>query len=163
MLFRSWPCPDAGHPGTVFLHEGRFRRGLGKFHPTAFREAAELPDADYPYLLTTGRSLYHFHTGTLSRQSPGLEATYPPAPFEINPEDAAAEGIADGETVTVSSRRGSVRVRAVLTDCSPKGTVFMSFHFREAPANVLTNAALDPVAKIPEFKVCAVKLERTES
>ena len=158
-----WPCPEAGHPGTAFLHEGQFRRGLGKFHPTTFREAAELPDADYPYLLTTGRSLYHFHTGTLSRQSPGLEATYPPAPFEINPEDAAAEGIADGETVTVSSRRGSVRVRAVLTDCSPKGTVFMSFHFREAPANVLTNAALDPVAKIPEFKVCAVKLERTES
>jgi len=159
----QWPCDDAEHPGTVFLHGGEFRRGLGKFHPTPFREAAELPDAGYPYLLTTGRSLYHFHTGTLSRRTPGLEEIYPPAPFEINPQDAAAEGIADGQTVTLSSRRGSVQARAVVTERSPRGTVFMPFHFREAPANVLTNPALDPIAKIPEFKVCAVKLERVES
>jgi len=159
----QWPCDDSRHPGTPFLHEGRFRRGRGKFHATPFREAAELPDAEYPYLLTTGRCLFHFHTGTLSRRSQGLEELYPPAPFEINPEDAAAEGIAEGEIVTVSSRRGCVQVRAVVTERSPRGTVFMPFHFREARANVLTNAALDPVAKIPEFKVCAVRLGQVES
>ena len=155
-----WPCPDRTHPGTVFLHEREFSRGKGKFHPTPFREAAELPDDRYPYLLTTGRLLYHFHTGTLSRRSEGLEEISPPAPFEINPEDAAREGICEGEQVELSTRRGSVRARAIVTARSPKGTVFMSFHFREAAANVLTNDALDPIAKIPEYKVCAVKLAK---
>jgi predicted molibdopterin-dependent oxidoreductase YjgC len=156
----QWPCSDGTHPGTIFLHEGEFKRGKGKFHPTHFREAAELPDEQYPYLLTTGRLLYHFHTGTLSRRSAGLEEISPPAPFEINPKDAAREGIAEGEQVELSTRRGSVRARAVVTERSPEGTVFMPFHFREAAANVLTNDALDPIAKIPEFKVCAVKLEK---
>jgi len=156
----QWPCADRRHPGTGFLHEGRFSRGLGKFHPTPFREAAELPDEEYPYLLTTGRFLYHFHTGTLSRQSPGLEQLCPPAPVEISPQDAAREGIADGETVSVSSRRGVVQARAVVTERSPEGTIFMAFHFREAPANLLTNPALDPIAKIPELKVCAARIER---
>jgi len=156
----AWPCPEPGHPGTQFLHEGRFKRGLGKFQATPFCEAAELPDADYPYLLTTGRLLYHFHTGTLSRRTPGLEEIAPPVPFEMNPEDAEREGIADGDTVEVSSRRGTVRVRAVVTERSPKGTVFMPFHYREAPANVLTNDALDPIAKIPELKVCAVSIRK---
>ncbi|MHC5034720.1 MAG: formate dehydrogenase subunit alpha, partial [Planctomycetota bacterium] len=159
----SWPCPDAGHPGTVFLHEGQFKRGVGKFHPTPFREADELPDEDYPYLLTTGRLLYHFHTGTLTRRSKGLEEIAPPAPIEINPEDAEREGIAEGDRIEVSSRRGTVRVRAHVTERPPQGTVFMPFHYREAPANVLTNPALDPIAKIPELKVCAVKLERLDS
>ena len=151
----------ASHPGTRFLHEGTFKRGRGKFHPTPFREAAELPGGEYPYLLTTGRLLHHFHTGTLSRRTPGLEELSPPAPFEIHPEDAAREGIADGDLVAVSTRRGSVRARAILTERSPRGTLFMPFHFREASANVLTNDALDPIAKIPEFKVCAAKLART--
>jgi formate dehydrogenase alpha subunit len=154
----QWPCADRDDPGTKFLHEGEFRRGLGRFYATPFREADELPDEDYPYLLTTGRFLYHFHTGTLSRQTEGLEKLSPPAPFEINPEDAAREGITEGDMVEVSSRRGTVTARAVVTERSPKGTVFMPFHFREAPANVLTNPALDPVAKIPELKVCAVRL-----
>ncbi len=156
----QWPCPDADHPGTKFLHAGEFRRGLGKFHPTPFREAAELPDDQFPYILTTGRFLYHFHTGTLSRRSPGLEEVCPPAPFEIHPEDAAREGIEEGDQVRLSTRRGTVTARAVVTERSPRGTVFMPFHFREAPANALTNPALDPIAKIPELKVCAVRLEK---
>ncbi len=159
----QWPCPDTDHPGTPFLHQGQFRRGLGRFHATPFREADELPDEDYPYLLTTGRLLYHFHTGTLTRQTAGLEAISPPAPFEISPEDAERENIRDGDLVDVTSRRGTVRARAIVTDRSPRGTVFMPFHFREAPANMLTNPALDPVAKIPELKVCAVRLEKAES
>jgi formate dehydrogenase alpha subunit len=156
----QWPCTDAAHPGTVFLHEGQFRSGRGRFHVTHFREAAELPDDDYPYLLTTGRLLYHFHTGSLTRRTEGLEEIAPPAPFEISPDDAAREGIGEGEQVAVTSRRGSVQVRALITDRVPNGTVFMPFHYREAPANVLTNPALDPVAKIPELKVCAVRIRK---
>ena len=156
----KWPCPDKDHPGTEFLHKGEFKRGKGKFHPTPFREAAELPDEQYPYILTTGRYLYHFHTGTLSRRSDGLEKISPPAPFEIHPDDAAGEGINEGDLIELSTRRGSVQARAILTERSCKGTIFMSFHFREAPANVLTNDALDPIAKIPEFKVCAVRLRK---
>ncbi len=156
----QWPCPDAEHPGTVYLHEGEFKRGRGKFHPVRFREAAELPDEEYPFLLTTGRCLYHFHTGTLSRRSAGLEELSPPAPFEIHPEDAAAEGISEGQIVQITSRRGTVRARAVLTERSRPGMIFMPFHFREAAANLLTNDALDPVAKIPEYKVCAVRLKK---
>jgi predicted molibdopterin-dependent oxidoreductase YjgC len=156
----QWPCPDKDHPGTVFLHKGEFKRGKGKFHSTVFREAAELTDEEYPYILTTGRSLEHFHTGTLSRRTAGLLELGPPAPCELHPDDAAEAGLAEGDTVEVTSRRGSVRARAVVAKRSRKGTVFMPFHFREAAANILTNDALDPVAKIPELKVCAVKLSK---
>ena len=158
----QWPCPDGDHPGTPFLHEGDFKRGQGRFHATPFKAAAELPDEEYPYLLTTGRLLYHFHTGTLSRRSPGLEQIAPPAPFEMNPEDAAREGIAEGDVAELATRRGAVRARAVVTERSPVGTIFMPFHYREAPANVLTNDALDPVAKIPEYKVCALRLRKVD-
>ena len=159
----QWPCPSPDHPGTVFLHEGTFKRGLGKFHATPFREAAEVPDAEYPHLLTTGRYLYHWHTRTMTGRVPGLEELCPPAPCEIHPEDAAALGIADGDDVRVTSRRGAVVARAAVTERSPRGTVFMAFHFREAAANVLTHNAIDPIAKIPEFKVCAVRIARAQA
>jgi len=158
----QWPCPAPHHPGSPYLHRGRFSRGKGRFHPVRFREAAELPDRDYPYLLTTGRLLCQFHTGSMTRKTGGLEQLAPPAPFEINPEDAARENIQDGDQVELSTRRGTVRARAVVTERAPVGTVFMPFHFHEAPANVLTNPALDPVAKIPEYKVCAVRLRKVE-
>ena len=159
----QWPCPDKDHPGTVFLHEGQFKRGLGKFHPVEYRPPAEEPDREYPYLLTTGRVLYHFHTGTLSRQTPGLDQLAPPVPFEINPEDAAHEGIAHGEKAELLTRRGAIQATAVVTARSPKGTIFVPFHYREGPANRLTNDALDPIAKIPEFKVCAVRLRKLDA
>jgi len=156
----QWPCPSPDHPGTPYLHKGKFSRGLGKFHATPFREAAELPDRKYPLILSTGRVLYHFHTGTLSRQSDGLEQICPPGNIEINPADAARMRIRNGEPVRVTSRRGEIEARAFTTPRVREGMVFMPFHFRESPANVLTNDALDAIAKIPEFKVCAVKVQK---
>jgi len=155
----QWPCPEREHPGTPYLHAGSFNRGLGKFHPTPFRDAVELPDKDYPFLLTTGRILQQYHTGTMTRRSEGLETLSGGPVVEVHPADAEELGLDDGQMAAVSSRRGLVNVAVRVTDRSRKGTVFMSFHFREAAANVLTNDALDPVAKIPEFKVCAVKIE----
>ena len=119
---------------------------------------AELPDEEYPLLLTTGRVLWHYHTGTLSRRSKGLAAICPEGFVEMHPEDAARLGVADDEMVEVASRRGQVTVKADVTEKVPPGVVFMTFHFAESAANLLTNAALDPVAKIPEYKVCAVRI-----
>ena len=156
----QWPCPDADHPGTPYLHQDTFKRGRGLFHVTPFRAAAELPDAEYPYLLTTGRVLYQYHTGSLSRRTQGLERIAPPGTFEIHPRDAEREGLAGGDPVRLYTRRGSIEARAIVTSRSPEGTLFMSFHYGEAAANTLTNDALDPVAKIPELKVCAARLEK---
>jgi predicted molibdopterin-dependent oxidoreductase YjgC len=155
----QWPCPTKDHPGTPTLHKEKFTRGLGKFHPTPFIEPAELPDNEYPLILSTGRMLYHYHSGTMTRRTE-LETVRPENRLEINVEDARGLGIADGDEVQVASRRGSVRVRASVTPRCRRGVVFMTFHFRESPANALTNDALDPVAKIPEFKVCAVKVTK---
>ena len=156
----QWPCPDKEHPGTPYLHKGSFTRGKGLFSAVDFIEPAELPDKTYPYMLTTGRILYHFHTGTMTRRAEGLDEVRPDGFVEIHPGDAEKLKISDGETVKVSSRRGEVKARAVVTLRSRPGAVFMAFHFKEAAANILTNDALDPVAKIPEFKVCAVKVEK---
>lgn len=156
----QWPCPDEKHPGTPILHIGKFTRGLGRFQPIDFLPPAELPDDEYPLLLTTGRVLYHYHTGTLTRRAQGLAAIYPEGLVELHPEDAARIGVADGEMVEVASRRGQVNVKADVTEKIQPGVVFMTFHFPESAANFLTNAALDPIAKIPEFKACAVKVNR---
>ncbi|MCK4274941.1 MAG: formate dehydrogenase subunit alpha, partial [Phycisphaerae bacterium] len=156
----QWPCPDADHPGTPYLHKGRFARGLGKFHAVEFIPPAELPDNDYPFLLSTGRILEHFHTGTMSRRSGVLDELVPAGVIEIHPDDAERVGIKDAQSVRVTSRRGQIEIATRLTDCVAPGSVFLAFHYREAPANRLTIAALDPVAKIPEFKVCAVRIER---
>ncbi len=157
----QWPCPTQEHPGTPILHTEQFTRGKGRFIPLEYKPAMELPDDEYPLILTTGRSLYHFHTGTLTRKVKGLNILRGEEFVEINPEDASALGIADGETVKVISRRAEVMAKARVTEVSPAGVVFMTFHFAESPTNFLTNPALDPVAKIPEFKVCAVRVERS--
>jgi formate dehydrogenase alpha subunit len=156
----QWPCPTTEHPGTPILHTELFTRGKGKFIPVDYKPSMELPDKDYPLILTTGRSLYHFHTGTMSRKVKGLNVMRGEELVEINPKDATALGIADGDTVKVVSRRGEVVAKAKLTEVSPEGVVFMTFHFAESPTNQLTNPALDPVSKIPEFKVCAVRVEK---
>lgn len=155
----QWPCPDLDHPGTAILHEGSFSRGKGLFHAVQYIAPAEEPDADYPILLTTGRILYHYHTGTMTRRVGGLDELRPEGVVEVNPEDAGRIGIADGTLARVSSRRGTVVAKCVVSPRSRPGSVFMSFHYKEAAANLLTNDALDPVAKIPEFKVCAVRVE----
>jgi formate dehydrogenase major subunit len=155
----QWPCPGTDHPGTQYLHKDKFSRGLGLFSPVDYRASDELPDEEYPFILTTGRVLYHYHTATMSRRNVGLNERYPESLVEINPEDAKKLGISDGDTVKVTSRRGSVDVRAAVVETPPEGTVFMNFHFKEAAVNMLTNPALDPIGKIPEYKVCAVKVE----
>lgn len=158
----QWPCRTPDDPGTPYLHKDQFARGKGLFTPIKYLDPAELPDGEYPFLLTTGRLPFHFHTGTMTREAPHLVEEVDEPWLEIHPEDARGLGLRDGEVVEVSSRRGSVRVKARLTEGIRQGTVFLPFHFREAPANLLTIKALDPVAKIPEFKVCAVKISKVE-
>ena len=156
----QWPCPDAEHPGTPILHVGKFSRGLGKFNPVMAKDPAEQPDDEYPLILSTGRVLYHYHTGTMTRRSGPLDWVEPRGYVEIHPEDAAAIDVEDERAVIIESRRGRVRTRAKISENVPPGTIFLAFHWREAPANMLTqDFALDPIAKIPEYKVCAVRLE----
>jgi formate dehydrogenase alpha subunit len=156
----QWPVPDAGHPGTPVLHVGRFPRGRGKFHAVEHLPPAEVPDEDYPLVLTTGRVLYHWHGGEMSRRAGGLREVCPEPLVEVSPEDARRAGLNGSPTVRVRSRRGEVVARAVVTDRVAAGVVFGNFHF-PGPGNVnnLTVGALDPVAKIPEYKACAVALE----
>ncbi|HDH99809.1 MAG: formate dehydrogenase subunit alpha [Candidatus Latescibacterota bacterium] len=158
----QWPCPSEDHPGTPYLHKGKFARGKGKFIPARYRPPDELPSEEYPFVLTTGRVYFHWHTGTMTRRISVLDREVPRAFVEVNPEDAGRLGIRDGARVKVSSRRGEVEVEAKVTDVVPEGVVFMPFHFLEAAANRLTNPALDPEAMIPEYKVCAVRIERSE-
>ena len=156
----QWPCPTADHPGTPILHKEKFTRGLGKFTPLIFREPMEAIDDEYPFMLNTGRILQHWHGGTMSRRSAGLDWVVPEGEIQVNTEDGSQLGITSGEMIRVTSRRGEATGRASLTDKLPRGMVFMNFHFAEVPANALTNDAVDPVAKIPEYKVSAVKVER---
>jgi predicted molibdopterin-dependent oxidoreductase YjgC len=154
----QWPVPTLDHPGTPFLFEKEFPRGRAKFFPLVYQPSAEEPDAGYPFILTTGRVLYHWHGGTLTRHSQ-LDFAMPEPLVEINPADALRIPCREGEPVRVSSRRGSIVLRARVTDKASYGIVFIPFHFAEAAANMLTIDALDPQAKIPEYKVCAVKIE----
>jgi formate dehydrogenase alpha subunit len=155
----QWPCPNAEHPGTKYLHKDQFSRGKGLFHAIEYIPPAELPDKEFPYILSTGRVLYHYHTGTMSRKTKGLVERFPESLVEINPRDAEKLGIKEGNLIKVTSRRGSVQAKATVTERAAEGTVFMNFHFNEAAVNLLTNPALDPIGKIPEYKVCAVKVE----
>jgi formate dehydrogenase major subunit/formate dehydrogenase alpha subunit len=154
-----WPVKDANHPGTPILHVGQFTRGKGKFTPIEHIPPQEMPDDDYPMLLNTGRVLYHWHGGEMTRRATGLMQVYGQALVEINPDDAERLGLNGNKRVRVSSRRGSIEAEAWVTERVPPGMVFANFHFPEASANELTIAALDPVSKIPEYKICAVRVE----
>ncbi len=156
----QWPCPNSGHAGTMYLHKDKFVRGLGKFNPVEYIPPAEQPDNEFPFVLSTGRRHFHYHTGTMTQRTGTLEVHYGTEFLEINPADAAAINVTEGEMIKVKSRRGEVAVQARLTDIVPQGMVFTSFHFPEVAINKLTNSARDPVAKIPELKVCAVKIEK---
>ena len=155
----QWPVPSAEHPGTPILHSSRFSRGMGRFAAVRHGQPDELPDDDYPLMMTTGRVLYHWHGGEMTRRARGLEAVYPEALIEIHPHDAGVVGIVDGSLIKVASRRGEIVAKAEVTDRVYQGLIFSTFHFPDSAANFLTNPTLDPVAKCPEFKVCAVKVE----
>lgn len=156
-----WPCPDLDHPGTPYLFEKDFPRGKGKFWSIEYSNESENPDPDYPYHLTTGRVLFHWHGGTMTRRS-RLDEAFPEPIVEMHPEDAQDLNLISGDWVRVTSRRGSIACRVLVTGRSPVGTVFLPFHFAEAAANVLTLNKIDPRAKIPDFKMAAVKLEKID-
>ncbi len=156
----QWPCPNAEHPGTPFLHKDQFTRGKGLFHAIEYLDPAEMPDEEYPYWLTTGRMFAHYHTGTMTRVSKHLDTEQKAGYVEINPKDAKVLGVKDGDIVHLATRRGETKVPARVSNVVEPGVFFVPFHFAESPANILTNSAFDPVAKIPEYKVCAVKIEK---
>ena len=155
-----WPCPDKDHPGTAVLHKDQFPIGRGVFHAIDYIPPAEKTDDKFPMYLTTGRLIYQYHTGTMTRKTDGLNEQAPGSYVEISATDAQKYSLNNGDTATVSSRRGSIQVKVLCSDKAVDGTVFIPFHFAEAAANILTNAALDPVSGIPEYKVCAVSLSK---
>ena len=153
------PVPTEGHPGTPYLYTNDFPRGRGKFHPLEYVTNAEMPDEEYPFVLSTGRVLEHWHGGTMTRHS-WMDDLFPEALMEINAVDASGLGIEDGSPVRVTSRRGSIVLRAKVTPKANPGVVFIPFHFWEAAANILTTDAVDPQAKIPEYKAGVVRIAR---
>jgi len=157
----QWPCPDRSHPGTPYLHKEAFARGKGKFHGIGYIPPAEMPDPEFPYFLTTGRMFAHFHTGTMTRVSSGLDAEQKTGYVTIHPADADPLEIHDGDPVVLTSRRGRMEVPARVRRTVPPGTLFLPIHFGENPTNVLTSSdAFDPLAKIPELKVSSVRVEK---
>jgi len=159
----QWPCPTLDHPGTPYLFKGGFPRGRATFTPVNYNPSKELPDRDYPFLLSTGRQLFQYHTGSMTRRVKELHMVSPEPYIEVNPLDAKQLKIYNGDMLKVSSRRGSILVKALVSEKPARGMVFIPFHYKEAAANVLTNTELDPICKIPELKVCAVAIEKVES
>lgn len=156
----QWPCPDKDHPGTSVLHSKQFTRGKGRFIPLKYRPSEELPDEDYPLLLTTGRRLFHYHTATMTNKTHGLNVFMGYERVMINPLDAEKLGICDNDSIKVTSRRGQVNASTEVTTVVPEGVVYMTFHFAATPTNTLTSHAVDPITQTPEYKVCAVKIEK---
>jgi formate dehydrogenase major subunit len=156
----QWPCPDRNHKGTPILHVGKFARGLGMFYPAVYQESAEMPDEEYPFIMMTGRILYHYNTRAMTGKTAGLMEKEGSAFIEVNTEDAARLNIENEELIEVSSRRGVIHATARVSDKVSVGETWMPFHFPDGNANVLTNAALDKFARIPEYKVCAIKLRK---
>ncbi|MBP3856015.1 MAG: formate dehydrogenase subunit alpha [Ruminiclostridium sp.] len=156
----QWPCPDKTHPGTPIMHVGHPARGKALLYPAAYRPSQELPDEEYPFILMTGRILYHYNAAAMTGRAPGLVEISGEGFIEVNFRDAQKLGISNGERIKVSSRRGEITATARVGRKVSEGETWMPFHFEDSPVNVLTNAALDEYARIPEYKVCAVKLEK---
>jgi predicted molibdopterin-dependent oxidoreductase YjgC len=156
----QWPCPTIDHPGTPYLFKGGFPRGKALFSVVEYKPSKELPDKAYPFMLSTGRHLFHYHTGTMIRKEDALNSIAAEAYAEVNPDDARRLRLKEGEKVGISSRRGEIEISVKISDRVGKGRVFIPFHYKEAAANILTNTALDPVSKIPELKVCAIKIKK---
>jgi predicted molibdopterin-dependent oxidoreductase YjgC len=159
----QWPCPSTDHPGTQYLHKDKFARGKGLFSGVDYTAPAEEADKEFPLVLTTGRLLEHFHTGTMSRNSKLLDSLVPEGFIEINPVDAKALDIKEGEPLAVSTRRGGIRVKAKIAERVKPHVLFIPFHFYESCANRLTIDRLDPVCKIPEYKVCSCRIDKVSA
>jgi formate dehydrogenase alpha subunit len=156
----QWPCPSPDHPGTAFLHQGKFTRGRGLFSVIDYRPPEEMPDEEYPYLLTTGRRYAHYHTRTQTGNCPSLEKEFPETIVQVSFADAEKLNLKDGDSIKVTSRRGELVAPVRPGDIVPKGAIFMDFHFMEANPNVLLGTSLDPISKTPDYKVCAVRIEK---
>lgn len=156
----QWPCTCPTDPGTRYLHEGCFTRGKGLFKPSPHIESAELPDEEYPFILTTGRNLYHYHSMTMTGKTKGLKIIAGESYIEMNPVTADKFGLSHGDFAIISSRRGQVKTKVRVTDILEENVLYMPFHYPEGPANNVTNTDLDPISKTPELKVCAVKIEK---
>ena len=156
----QWPCPSVDHPGTPILHVNGPICGRAKFAPSHYRPPAEMPDAEYPLILTTGRVVTHYHTGTMTRMCWGLRGADAQERAEIHPRDAEELGIEDGDAIRVTSRRGSVECLAQVTRRVPQGLVFMTFHYSESSGNMLTTSVCDPITQTPELKVCSIAIEK---
>jgi formate dehydrogenase alpha subunit len=155
-----WPCPDKGHKGTPFLHKDQFARGKGLFHAVDYTEPGEVPDKDYPYLLTTGRVPFHFHGGSMTRRVELLDQEVPTGYADVHPDDAKKLKVKTGDKIKIASRRGEIEIAVRVTEEVEAGVVYIPMHFAECAANVLTDTRLDPVCKIPGYKVCGVKIEK---
>jgi formate dehydrogenase major subunit/formate dehydrogenase alpha subunit len=158
----AWPCSSKDHPGTPYLYKDGFSKGRVPFIAVPYTPPAEVAGDEYPFVLTTGRNLFQYHSGSMTRRAGPIEQHAGDAYVEMNPADGRKLGVKNGDTIKVRSKRGEVEIKARITRRVPEGTVFIPMHYREAAANVLTNDALDPVVKIPELKVCAVKIESVE-
>jgi predicted molibdopterin-dependent oxidoreductase YjgC len=156
----QWPCPTPDHPGTRFLHEGTFTRGLGAFQEITFRPAAELPDEEYPYILSTGRTLYNYNIGNMTQQVRAIRQKQGRNFVEMHERDAAGLGVADGDEVTVATRRGELTVRARVGQRTRPGALWMPFHFVDEPTNRITNDAFDNITRTAEYKVCAARVTK---
>ena len=156
----QWPCPDLSHPGTKYLHANGFPRGKGKFHAVDHTPPAEAPDAEYPYILSTGRIPFHFHGGSMSMRIERLQQEAPEGFVDIHPDNAKQLQVHSGDQVSVRSRRGEIQVKVRITDEVEPNVVFIPMHYPESPVNKLTDSRVDPVAKIPNFKVCAVNIQK---
>lgn len=158
----QWPCPDTDHPGTPFLHRGKIVRGKGLLAPVDYTPPPEIPDKDYPFIMSTGRDYYHYHGGTMTRRVNLLNVKCPESFVELNPSDAKKLSVADEDRVKIASRRGEFISKVKITDRVPEGVVFAKFHFGETPVNLVTNTVLDPESKIPDLKVSAVRILKHE-
>ena len=156
----QWPCPTPDHPGTPYLHAQAFTRGKGLFQSIEHIPPAEMPDGNYPFLLSTGRILYHYNVTT--PYSPAIQSIWPEEYAEVNPEDAARLGVDYGDKVKVYSRRGELSTRIQVTDRVPPGVIWMSFHYKDSPTNALTSDAVDPITKTGEYKICAVNMVKAQ-
>lgn len=157
--FLQWPCPDKEHPGTKFLHKEGFTRGKGKFFTLEHRPPAELPDKKFPFILSTGRILFHYNSGNQTLRTTILSREFPENFVQINTADAKRLGIKNKSKVLVSTRRGELEVKAQVTDEIIPGVIWMPFHYADKLTNILTNDAFDPICKIGEYKVCAAQIE----